>query len=145
MKIASAFIFLMMNLQLLFAQSNADLQLLQNHFSEIKTSTEKKSNHFIASKSPLTLPFRAALFFYQRIISPQWNTDCIHSPSCSNFSKQSILRFGLIKGVALSADRLMRCTPLALRNYPNYQFDIITGKIDDSPQFYYWKNRFLNR
>ena len=125
---------------MLQAQSNQDLSLLQQHFSPTNLAKENHAK-ILHSHNPLTFPFRATLFFYQRIISPQWQSGCPHSPSCSNFSLQAIARFGLIKGVALSADRLMRCSGAGLRDYPSYQFDFFTGKVDDNPVQYYWKKR----
>ena len=127
-------------LKMLVAQSNQDLSILQQHFSATNLAKENHAK-ILHSHNPLTFPFRATLFFYQRIISPQWQSGCPHSPSCSNFSLQAIARFGLIQGVALSADRLMRCSGAGLRDYPSYQFDFFTGKVDDNPVQYYWKKR----
>lgn len=38
-------------------------------------------------------------------------TTCIYEPTCSVYSMQAILRFGLIKGVFMTIGRLFRCTP----------------------------------
>ena len=38
---------------------------------------------------------------------------CRHYPSCSEYSKQSIIKFGFVKGLWLSAKRISRCNPWA--------------------------------
>lgn len=71
-----------------------------------------------------TLPRRTAVALiavYQITISPDhsWlkakypHGYCRFYPSCSEYSKQSINKFGLIKGLILSARRLFRCHPWA--------------------------------
>jgi uncharacterized protein len=120
----------------IFAQ-NADLIMLQQHFAESKKSNSINHSKILHFKNPLLFPFGIALFFYQKIISPQWLSNCPHYPSCSNFSLQSIKKFGIIKGIALSADRLSRCSAFGLRDYPSYQYDFFSGKIIDEPVLYY--------
>lgn len=140
MKSVIIFLVLCCMAKLINAQSNQDLNLLQHHF-DVAASTKESHAKILHSPNPFTFPFRATLFLYQRIISPQWQSGCPHAPSCSNFSLQAIAQFGLIKGVALSADRLMRCSGAGIRDYPSYQFDFFTSKIDDSPVQYYWRKR----
>jgi hypothetical protein len=61
------------------------------------------------------------IVFYQRVLSPDhsWikarfpHGFCRFYPSCSEYSKQSIERFGLIKGGILSANRIIHCHPWA--------------------------------
>jgi len=38
---------------------------------------------------------------------------CRHYPTCSEYSKQSLIKFGLIKGLYLSIKRLLKCHPWA--------------------------------
>lgn len=47
--------------------------------------------------------------FYQRYISPVDGERCLMEPGCSQYAHASITRFGILKGIILSADRLMRC------------------------------------
>ncbi len=47
--------------------------------------------------------------FYQRYISPVDGERCQMEPGCSQYAHASISRFGLLKGMILSADRLVRC------------------------------------
>ena len=140
MKIKLLLVFVGITSQTIMAQSN-DVKLLQQHYNA-NLHNSKKHRAIIHSNNPFTFPFRSALFVYQRVISPQWQSDCPHYPSCSGFAFQAISQFGLIKGIALSADRLSRCSGVGLRDYLSYQYDLFTGKIDDSPSVYYWKNNF---
>ncbi|RNC67686.1 MAG: membrane protein insertion efficiency factor YidD [Desulfuromonadales bacterium] len=48
---------------------------------------------------------------YQRFISPLKGPTCRFYPSCSHYSKESIIRHGLLRGLWLSAVRIMKCHP----------------------------------
>jgi len=62
-----------------------------------------------------------AINIYQVLLSPDhsWlkgrfpHGYCRFYPSCSEYGKQSIIRFGLFRGLWLSAKRLLRCHPWA--------------------------------
>ena len=59
----------------------------------------------------LTLPIR----FYQKVISPGLNGghgSCRYKPSCSEYTRQAILKHGFIKGTILGTARILRCQPL---------------------------------
>ena len=127
----------------LFSQeklSDKDLIVKQN-FRETRFETKRKVTFLLSEKknpiiryNPISLTFGGLLFVYQKLLSPQISNNCPYNPSCSGFSKNSILRFGLIKGIALSADRLTRCNNLAAHDISFLDFK--DGKIDDSPEKY---------
>ena len=48
---------------------------------------------------------------YQRSVSPGRPPSCRFTPTCSEYARQSLLRFGLLRGLGLSAWRLLRCNP----------------------------------
>ena len=64
--------------------------------------------------------FIALIDFYQRTLSPDhsWLRGrfpygfCRFYPSCSQYAKEAIMRFGLIKGGFLAIKRFIRCNPL---------------------------------
>ena len=87
--------------------------------------------------SPFRFIFGSLMFGYQKIVSPLTMANCLYSPSCSNFSKQCIERFGLIKGIALSADRLTRCNTLSIREHDGTAHD--DSLSDDDPSDYMLK------
>jgi uncharacterized protein len=54
-------------------------------------------------------------FYFSHDHSPYWSKikrpACKYYPTCSEYTKQAILRFGLIKGSALGMWRILRCNP----------------------------------
>jgi hypothetical protein len=54
----------------------------------------------------------AALRFYQRFLSPLTPPTCRFVPSCSEYTRQAVERYGVVGGVWLGSCRLCRCHPL---------------------------------
>jgi putative membrane protein insertion efficiency factor len=50
----------------------------------------------------------AALRLFQRLISPVDGPRCRLYPTCSEFARQAVQRYGLLAGVALTCGRLIR-------------------------------------
>ena len=57
-------------------------------------------------KKLLIAPIKA----YQKWISPMFGPRCKYYPSCSSYAVSAIEAYG-VKGVAMSAWRLLRCNP----------------------------------
>ncbi|MEK7569434.1 MAG: membrane protein insertion efficiency factor YidD [Patescibacteria group bacterium] len=55
--------------------------------------------------------FIKSISFYQRRISPFLPPSCVFYPSCSEYSKQAIEKYGAGKGAWLSLRRILRCHP----------------------------------
>jgi putative membrane protein insertion efficiency factor len=53
----------------------------------------------------------AALDAYKRRLSPLLPRSCRFTPTCSEYARLALLRYGLWRGSALTAGRLMRCQP----------------------------------
>ena len=51
------------------------------------------------------------LAFYQRLISPAFGRRCRYLPTCSEYAKTAVQRFGAWKGVMMAGGRLLRCQP----------------------------------
>ena len=64
-----------------------------------------------------TEPTRGAITFYQRHLGAQWGFHCDFEPSCSEYGDQSIEKFGLVPGILMTGDRLMRDHGLASQQY----------------------------
>ena len=52
------------------------------------------------------LSFLAAIFLGQRSV-------CRFSPSCAIYTAEAIRKFGVVKGMRLGVQRILRCHPLA--------------------------------
>lgn len=86
--------------------------------------------------NPVTLVLKGAMFAYQHAISPQLSRHCPYEITCSNFSKQSIREFGIVKGVFLSADRILRCNRIGVLDTDPLDFNEQNGTIADAPDKY---------
>lgn len=82
---------------------------------EVTFLISKRKNPVI-KYNPVSLTFSGMLFVYQKVISSQLATNCPFEDSCSEFSKKSIKKFGLLKGIALSSDRLTKCNQFMLKD-----------------------------
>ena len=55
--------------------------------------------------------------FYQKFISPSLPKRCIFYPTCSEYTKQAIEKYGAIKGTILGIYRILRCNPFSKGGY----------------------------
>ena len=55
--------------------------------------------------------------FYQFFISPILGQNCRYLPTCSEYSIQSIKKFGIFKGAFLSLKRISKCHPWGNHGY----------------------------
>jgi uncharacterized protein len=56
-------------------------------------------------------PALATIRFYQKWISPLFPPTCRFYPSCSQYTYEAIAKYGIFKGSALGAWRILRCNP----------------------------------
>ena len=61
--------------------------------------------------------FILPIILYQKILSPFFPSSCRFTPTCSEYSKQSILKYGLFKGSYLGAKRILKCHPWGKSGY----------------------------
>ena len=59
----------------------------------------------------------ACIRFYQASVSPFGMAACRFQPTCSHYSYQAITRHGLMRGLGLTAWRLVRCNPINTGGY----------------------------
>lgn len=64
----------------------------------------------LASKTSIRLVV-AVIRFYQRYLSPFTGTSCRFYPSCSEYSIQSLRKYGLITGLFMTVIRIAKCHP----------------------------------
>ncbi|HIJ87828.1 MAG TPA: membrane protein insertion efficiency factor YidD [Desulfuromonadales bacterium] len=58
-------------------------------------------------KSCLLLVIR----FYQKMLSPLLPRTCRFYPSCSEYSRESLIRYGVVRGLLLAVGRISKCHP----------------------------------
>lgn len=60
------------------------------------------------------------IIWYQKNVSV-WldskNIKCKYYPTCSEYTKQAIEKYGLLKGIFLGAWRIIRCNPFSKGGY----------------------------
>lgn len=61
--------------------------------------------------------FIKAISLYQYTISPLLGMHCRYNPSCSEYMKEAIQYFGLVRGMKIGLTRLLRCQPLCKGGY----------------------------
>jgi uncharacterized protein len=54
----------------------------------------------------------AVLTAYKRHLSPLLPRSCRFSPTCSEYVRLAVLKYGLLGGCARGAGRLLRCQPM---------------------------------
>ena len=61
-----------------------------------------------------------AIEWYQKYISA-WleykNIKCKFYPTCSEYTKQAIIKYGVLKGLFLGVGRILRCNPFSKGGY----------------------------
>ena len=54
---------------------------------------------------------------YQKYISPILGNNCKYYPSCSEYTKQAIEKYGAVKGSFYGIKRIFRCNPFSKGGY----------------------------
>ena len=57
------------------------------------------------------------IVFYQKAISPYLPHTCRYYPTCSEYSKEAIKKYGAFKGLLKSIWRILRCNPFSKGGY----------------------------
>ena len=51
------------------------------------------------------------IWFYQKAISPWFPARCRFLPTCSEYAREAVEKYGAVKGGVLALRRLLRCHP----------------------------------
>lgn len=54
---------------------------------------------------------------YKYLISPLLGNNCRYLPTCSEYTKESVKKFGIIYGIWLGLKRIIRCHPWGKSGY----------------------------
>ena len=55
--------------------------------------------------------------FYKSQISPALGANCKYEPTCSEYTKQAIEKYGALKGTFLGIKRIIKCNPFTKGGY----------------------------
>jgi len=55
--------------------------------------------------------------FYKYLISPFLGNNCRFLPTCSEYTKESIMKFGFMQGTWLGIKRIIKCHPWGKSDY----------------------------
>lgn len=126
-----------------FSQKSDKDLLSASNFSKPEFEYKRKVEYLFKGKSwfvkynPVSLFFGGSMLLYQSTVSVQIGANCPYEVSCSAFSKSCINTYGIFKGIALTADRLTRCTRLAAIDLDDAtSWSSKTHKIIDDPKDY---------
>jgi putative membrane protein insertion efficiency factor len=61
--------------------------------------------------------FKYLITFYQYSISPLLGANCRYTPTCSQYGKEAIEKYGAWKGAVLGIKRIGRCHPWGGHGY----------------------------
>ena len=65
----------------------------------------------ISKFKPLSWLLLALIAFYRTCISPLLPPACRYTPTCSQYAKEAIIKYGAFKGGWLALKRILRCNP----------------------------------
>lgn len=90
-----------------------------------------RSKSSVAEYNPVSLLLKGTMYAYQNVISPQLSRGCPYEITCSNFSKHAIHEFGIVKGVFVTADRILRCNRIGILDVRPLSINEHNGTIAD--------------
>ncbi|MCZ4694210.1 membrane protein insertion efficiency factor YidD [Ancylomarina euxinus] len=125
------------------SKESSNIQLIlktkTNTLNTKKPSREyiyKNEKSWLKKYNPISLGFGSLLYLYQNVLSQQFSADCLYHPTCSDFSKDAIREYGLVKGIFLSSDRICRCNRIAATSINYFKFDQKSHHAHDSVSYY---------
>ena len=89
--------------------------LQANPINNIKTHEEIHDKPQVSTE--LKFAATALIRLYQKFISSQDGPTCSFHPSCSRFGMAAIKEYGIMRGILLTADRLLRCNGSQSQHY----------------------------
>ncbi|MEM7231942.1 MAG: membrane protein insertion efficiency factor YidD [Planctomycetota bacterium] len=76
-----------------------------------------------------------AIEFYQDHLGDQWGFHCDFEPSCSEYGRQAVSKYGFLPGTLLIADRLMRDHPYSRHLYDRTSEGHPIDRVEDNTFF----------
>lgn len=57
------------------------------------------------------------IVMYQRALSPFFGNVCRYEPSCSEYTRQAVEKYGALRGLLMGGRRILRCHPFQPGGY----------------------------
>lgn len=111
-----------------FSGEAADLAFIRKVNPIVKPKPQEVVRFNPQETSELKLVATGLIRFYQKFISSQDVPACGFHPSCSRFGMACIQKYGMVRGLLLTADRLIRCNG---SQWQHYHKDSVTDKYID--------------
>ena len=92
-----------------FAGEYADLAFIRKVNPMTLPKQQEVVRFNLQETSELKLAVTGLIRLYQKFISSQDGPSCNFSPTCSHFGIGCIQEYGILRGILLTADRLIRC------------------------------------
>ena len=108
-----------------YADEVTDLAFIREVNPIIKEKQREVSHFNPLETSELKLAATGLIRLYQKFISSQDGPSCNFTPTCSRFGMACIQEYGMLRGILLTTDRLIRCNGLQSTYYHK---DPKTGK-----------------
>ncbi len=100
-----------------YANESSDLAFILQVNPIIKEKRQEAIRVKPQESSELKFAATALIRLYQVFVSSQDGPSCGFSPSCSRFGMAAIKEYGIMRGVLLTADRLLRCNGSQAQHY----------------------------
>lgn len=119
-----------------------DMMLIDSLAKKQMPQTSKKAYIYkdqpktIKNSNPVSMLYGGSLYVYQNFITQHFSANCLYHPTCSDFSKQAVKNFGLIKGGLLTFDRLNRCNRIAATDLDPATLNKKTQQFNDPVNLY---------
>ncbi len=100
-----------------YANEASDLIFIRQVNPILKVKPQESISIEPQVSSELKFAATALIRLYQVFVSSQDGPSCGFSPSCSRFGMAAIKEYGIMRGVLLTADRLLRCNGSQAQHY----------------------------
>lgn len=111
--------------------TRAEIDFLLSHSPPTLAAPSETSRFTFAEVNEVKLGTLGLIRLYQLFVSSQDMSVCNFTPSCSRFGMASIEHHGLVQGMLMTSDRLLRCNGMGVPHYPKHP---TTGKCFDPPE-----------
>ena len=111
-----------------FSDEATDLAFIRKANPMTKPKPQESIRFSSQETSELKIVATGLIRFYQKFISSQDSPTCNFHPTCSRFGMACIQEYGVVRGILLTADRLLRCNGSQAQHYHK---DSVTGKYVD--------------